>query len=424
MRGDMIRVLCNGDLCDGQIIELALDSGVRLDECVAQALKSSRHQAKELIKSHGVWLNGRHTQKSGVKLTQSSTITIRLPESKALESKLAESKAPESKLLHASALDSNPPDSNLPESSPLESKPPTLPFTAPPDIAPEILYEDSSLLILNKPPHLVVHGAPSVKEPTLVDWLQARGTLLSTLGGEQRAGIVHRLDKQTSGAIAIAKTNAAHANLSQQLKDRSMGRYYLALIDAPIKEPRVIACYLDRHPNNRLKMASVNSMRKAPAKCPTTLAKSLEEAKSPAKSAEDAKLPAGAKGARYSKSTFLPLLCTDSISLVAIKLHTGRTHQIRAHLESISRHILGDSLYGYKGAPFDRVMLHAYLLYLNHPATHEPKLFCAGVFADMLQCAHKIFGVKEFDEAIEQDALVQAFAGLDDVHCPSDSHKL
>ena len=116
------------------------------------------------------------------------------------------------------------------------------------------------LLILNKPPNLVIHSAPSVKEATLVDWLQAQGVMLSTLSGAHRAGIVHRLDKRTSGAIAIAKTNATHAYLSQQLKDRAMGRYYLALIDKPLKEPRMITCNLARHPNNRLKMANIDAM--------------------------------------------------------------------------------------------------------------------------------------------------------------------
>lgn len=354
----MVQVVIDGREC------ALVDSGVRLDECVSRALGSSRNQAQELIKHHGVLLNGKHTQKCGIKLAQGSEVCISLPESSTPESK---------------ALDSAWADSGV---AGLAKASLVIP-SAIPKISPEILYEDSELLIVNKPPHLVVHGAPSVKEPTLVDWLQARGTLLSSLGGAQRAGIVHRLDKQTSGAIAIAKTNHTHANLSQQLKERSMGRYYLALIDAPLKEPRIIACQLDRHPNNRLKMANVDSMRRI------------------------------GSGARFSKSTFLPLLCTDSISLVAIKLHTGRTHQIRAHLESINRHILGDSLYGYKGEEFARVMLHAYLLYLNHPATGEKLAFCASIFTDMLQCAHRIFGAKEFDEAIQQEAILRAFSRLD-----------
>lgn len=310
---------------------------VRLDECVAQGLHISRSQAQELIKQGYVQNNGIKSQKSGLKLTKDTILHITLP-----------------------VQDSKP---SAPKISPLE-------------IAR--IYEDEELLILNKPPNLIVHSAPSVKEETLVDWLQAQGVMLSTLSGTHRAGIVHRLDKQTSGAIAIAKTNATHAYLSQELKDRRMGRYYLALIDKPIKESRMITCNLARHPNNRLKMTNIDAMGLR------------------------------VSSARFSQSAFIPLINTQETSLLAIKLYTGRTHQIRAHLESINRHILGDRLYGYAGTLGCRVQLHAYLLYLAHPITRKQMVFRAEIFGDMLQCA-QIFGAKEFDEAIRQDAIVQAF---------------
>ena len=127
----------------------------------------------------------------------------------------------------------------------------------------EILYEDEDLLVVNKPAGLTVHPAASVKEPTLVDWLKSRGYLLSTLGGELRAGIVHRLDKLTSGALLVAKNNATHAALSAQLSDKSMGRIYLALIDLPLKEPCVIERPISRNPANRLKMGIVSGGRSA-----------------------------------------------------------------------------------------------------------------------------------------------------------------
>ena len=127
----------------------------------------------------------------------------------------------------------------------------------------EILYEDEDLLVVNKPAGLTVHPAASVKEPTLVDWLKSRGYLLSTLGGELRAGIVHRLDKLTSGALLVAKNNAAHAALSAQLSDKSMGRIYLALIDLPLKQPCVIERPIARNPANRLKMGIVSGGRNA-----------------------------------------------------------------------------------------------------------------------------------------------------------------
>lgn len=310
---------------------------VRLDECVAQGLHISRSQAQELIKQGYVQNNGIKSQKSGLKLTKDTILHITLP---------------------------------------VQDSKPSAPKISPFEIAR--IYEDEELLILNKPPNLIVHSAPSVKEETLVDWLQAQGVMLSTLSGTHRAGIVHRLDKQTSGAIAIAKTNATHAYLSQELKDRRMGRYYLALIDKPIKESRMITCNLARHPNNRLKMTNIDAMGLR------------------------------VSSARFSQSAFIPLINTQETSLLAIKLYTGRTHQIRAHLESINRHILGDRLYGYAGTLGCRVQLHAYLLYLVHPITRKQMVFRAEIFGDMLQCA-QIFGAKEFDEAIRQDAIVQAF---------------
>ncbi len=95
-------------------------------------------------------------------------------------------------------------------------------------------------MVLNKPSNLVVHGAKSVRSATLVDWLIEKQYTLSTLGGEVRAGLVHRLDKETSGAILIAKNNFTHQKLSEQLSDKTMGRIYLALIDLPLKEDKII----------------------------------------------------------------------------------------------------------------------------------------------------------------------------------------
>lgn len=117
----------------------------------------------------------------------------------------------------------------------------------------DVLYEDEDLLVLNKPSNLVVHGASSVKNATLVDWLIEKYTL-SNLGGEIRAGLVHRLDKDTSGAILIAKNNFTHQKLSEQLADKSMGRIYLALIDLPLKEDKIIVeKFLMRSPSNAIK---------------------------------------------------------------------------------------------------------------------------------------------------------------------------
>lgn len=235
----------------------------------------------------------------------------------------------------------------------------------------EVLFEDEDVLVLNKPPHLVVHQARSVSGPTLVDYLKSRGYGLSTLGGEERYGIVHRLDKPTSGAIAIAKNNFSHIALSNQLKDRQMGRYYLAVIDLPLKDSIEVECHMGRNPTHRLKMA---------------------------------KLTEG----RYSKSAFVPLLSKD-LGLVGAKLYTGRTHQIRLHLETLSRHIIGDELYGKKDSFKVRLMLHAYLLYFNHPRTQKRHLICAPLFEDMLGFLQNSFGVEAVNEAIDKRHVLHSF---------------
>lgn len=312
---------------------------MRLDEFLSIKLEVSKSQALQVIKNNNVLLNGKIAKKGGIILKQNDRIEVCIK------------KAPESKV------------------------PMSIDF----DI--EILYEDSDILVLNKPPFVVVHRAPSVKEPTLVDWLESRNFTLSTLGGKERTGIVHRLDKETSGAIVAAKNNMAHSALSAQLQIKQMGRYYLAVIDSALLDSRIISCHLARHPKNRLKMTNADNLR--------------------------IQIP----NARHSKSHFVPLLESKdtNLQLIAIKLFTGRTHQIRAHLESISRHIVGDRLYGYKGKENVRIMLHAYLLHLLQPSTQKEMIFCAPIFADMLQFCYFYFDRKEVDEAIQADYILQCF---------------
>lgn len=327
----------------------------------------------------------------------------------------------------------------------------------------EILYEDDDLLVVNKPAGLTVHPAASVKEPTLVDWLKSRGYLLSTLGGELRAGIVHRLDKLTSGALLVAKNNAAHAALSAQLSDKSMGRIYLALIDLPLKEPCVIERPIARNPANRLKMGIVpggrnaksafyeilsgaeltelqnsakrcdeilgagnstvagksagmdeilndyasadnadeisnNCMRSADKisiqsadKIPSSRADNIDKILTAKMSADQTRAarPAENKALNFknpAQNQILPPINLKSFNLVAAKLFTGRTHQIRVHLSSINRHILGDHLYGFKSenAKISRILLHAYLLYFIHPRSGKEVKICANLPSEFL----------------------------------------
>jgi 23S rRNA pseudouridine1911/1915/1917 synthase len=239
-----------------------------------------------------------------------------------------------------------------------------------------ILYEDESILVLNKPAGVVVHPAPSVSDPTVVDWLVSRGVSLSTLAGEERHGIVHRLDKNTTGALVVAKTNAAHRHLSEQLQTKSMGRYYLAVIDRPLKRSRVVEAPIARHPKNRLKMAVV-------------------------------------EGGRSARTHFVQVSTArqHAATLVAAKLFTGRTHQIRVHLGALGRHILGDDLYGLKTkeGKIKRIYLHAYLLYLTHPTNGDKLEIVAPLFEDMHAYLDSHFEKEILDEALTPSALRRRF---------------
>jgi len=261
---------------------LTATSKERVDKYLASVLKENRNQIEQLIKKGYVQINGKTVKKGGIKLKNGDKITLLPPKKEEKEYKKA--------------------DFDIP-----------------------VLYEDEDLLIINKPPGVVVHPAPSYKEPTLVDWLKEKNFSLSTLAGEERFGIVHRIDKETSGALAIAKNNETHEFLSRQLKDKSMGRYYLMLLNTPLKEAKCIDAPIGRNPKNRIKMAVV-------------------------------------KGAKEAKTLFMPI----ERNLTAAKLFTGRTHQIRVHLTQLGRYILGDKTYGKKEQNTPRVMLHARELYLTH----------------------------------------------------------
>lgn len=306
---------------------------MRLDLCLQKALQTPRNQIEQLIKKHGVHVEGKLVFKPGLKLKKDESIEFELPTIEKVSAKEI-------------------------------------------DFEIEILYEDNDLLIINKPPHLVVHPAPSVKEPTLVDWLKHKGISLSTLSGEERHGIVHRIDKETSGALVIAKNNETHSALSKQLEDKSMGRYYLALIDLPLKEHMIIDRPIARDQKNRTKMAVSSHGREA-------------------------------------KSAFIKLAAAkhSSLELIACKLFTGRTHQIRVHLESLSRHILNDFTYGFKSKKdkLGRVMLHAYLIYFVHPKSGKRIIQKAPLFDDFKDILQKQFDMEAIDAKMDPDAIIDSF---------------
>ena len=327
------------------------------------------------------------------------------------------------------------------------------------DIA--VLYEDSEVLVLNKPAGVVVHSAPSVREATLVDWLLAKGYALSNLGGQLRAGLVHRLDKGTSGALIIAKNNAAHESLCKQLQNRALGRFYLALTDLPLKEDIIcVEKSLIRCPKNRLKKLAVSGFVRgartaktafANVLCGRDLGLNLSE-NSSINSSEDLNLNSSlnfgensgknlnsnlnssenlnlnsnensSKNSNSNKTLNFNLNSSEnskkslnskpnsSVNLIAAKLFTGRTHQIRAHLESLNRHILGDKLYGYKGKDYERVMLHAYFLYFTHPKTGEEMLVKAPLFEDFKQILNH-FDEGELYEKLSATYIKRLFSAV------------
>lgn len=208
------------------------------------------------------------------------------------------------------------------------------------DLAPapmelHIVFEDDALLVVNKPRGLATHPAASLKEPSLVNGLLARGTALSEGGEPFRPGIVHRLDKETTGLIVVAKTDAAHRILAKSIADKDTQRRYLAVVAGQVEQERFrVDAPIGRDPSYRVRMK------------------------------------ADPKG-KPAQTEFRRVKDLGYASLVAAKLHTGRTHQVRVHLTAIGHPVLGDDLYA-KGTQRDGPMqLHAAFLAFEHPVTSQ-----------------------------------------------------
>ena len=218
------------------------------------------------------------------------------------------------------------------------------------EIPLEILYEDADLAVVVKPRGMVVHPAAGHPDGTLVNALLAKLDTLGGIGGELRPGIVHRLDKDTSGLMLVAKNDETQAELSRMLKDREIEKHYRALAEGRMKEPEgEIDAPIDRSRKDRKKMAVDPEGRPA-----VTRWKVLEEGRD----------------------------CT----LLDVRILTGRTHQIRVHLKSIHHPVCGDPLYGFeKGAKVPCLMLHAYSLEFRHPRTGKKMTFQAPLPGDFLK---------------------------------------
>jgi len=268
--------------------------GIRLDVFISNKLENkSRSYIQGVIEGENACVNGK-CRKSNFKLKLEDIITLKIPEPVGLNV-IAE------------------------------------------DIPIDILYEDSDVIVINKPQDMVVHPAPGNYTGTLVNALLNHCTDLSGINGVLRPGIVHRIDKDTSGALVVAKNDNAHNSLAAQLKDHSMTRSYVALVEGVIKNDEgTIDAPIGRHTKDRIKMAIVESGKKA-----VTHYKVIE---------------------RFDKYT-----------LVECNLETGRTHQIRVHMAKIGHPLVGDLIYGFKKQSFNLKgqVLHAKKLGFIHPRTNE-----------------------------------------------------
>ncbi len=252
-----------------------------------------------------------------------------------------------------------------------------VPDPAPSDVTPEpleldILYQDEDIAVLNKPAGMVVHPGAGHSSGTLVNALLHHMQDLSGIGGERRPGIVHRLDRGTSGVMVIAKNDAAHQELSRQFHDREIEKEYIALVWGVVQAGRRIDAAIGRDPANRQKMSA--------------RAKHAREAVT-----------------RITRAHHLP-----GLTLCQVAIHTGRTHQIRVHLSAIGHPVVGDALYGgvHRRVPGDiravqrleRPFLHAARLAFAHPRDGRRLEFIAPLPEELMSILNDLPGWADRDE--------------------------
>ncbi|MBS3969495.1 MAG: RluA family pseudouridine synthase [Clostridia bacterium] len=271
------------------------DSDKRIDVFLSSMLtEMSRSQIQKLISEGLVEVNNNPT-KANYKLKERDEIVLSIPEPKELD-------------------------------------------VEPENLDIEILYEDAYIVVVNKPQGMVIHPAPGNYSGTLVNALLYHCKDLSGINGVLRPGIVHRIDKDTSGVLVVAKNDLAHMNLAAQIKEHSVNRIYKALVYGNLKEPAgIIKTTIGRHPVDRKKMA------------------------------------VGVKNARVAETHFKVLETFKNYTYVEAKLKTGRTHQIRVHMSYINHPVVGDPKYsrGKNNLGFNGQALHAEVLGFIHPGTNQ-----------------------------------------------------
>ncbi|MDN5304257.1 MAG: rRNA synthase [Fusobacteriaceae bacterium] len=219
----------------------------------------------------------------------------------------------------------------------------------------DIIYEDEDILVINKQPDLVVHPGAGNETGTLVNAIINYYPEILKVKGERRPGIVHRLDKDTSGVIVVAKNDIAYDKLVENFSNKNMNKTYLCIVKGRLKEKEGrIENIIGRNPKDRKKMAVVT------------------------------------KNGKLAISNYKVLDEKGDFSLVEVNIETGRTHQIRVHMKYLNHPILGDEVYGKKSNLANRQMLHAYKLEMNHPITNELIIFKAKLPNDFIMVLNKL----------------------------------
>ncbi len=241
------------------------------------------------------------------------------------------------------------------ESITVEWAPPPELHAFPEDIPLEILYEDEDLVAVNKPAGMTVHAGAGRQQGTLVNALLHRFNSLSTVGGELRPGIVHRLDRQTSGVLLVAKNDQAHRLLAVQFQRRTIGKTYWALVQGKVREDK-------------------GAIR-------GTIARDLLRRR---------RMTGRRRSGREAVTEFRVLRRFAAFTLLEVTIHTGRTHQIRVHLSEAGHPVVGDTLYGAAGGVLGRNFLHALRISFHHPRTRQPVEVVAPLPPDLQQFIEKL----------------------------------